>query len=87
MASLSLCLMDVERILFPEMKLDYFNNKASFLSRLGSGSASRSIKGPICIWGSSLSFKNSNDYYAIEFGKLKMINTAREMLFIQWAGH
>ena len=61
--------MDIERILFPEMKLDYFNNKASFLSRLGSGSASRSIKGPICIWGSSLSFKNSNDYYAIEFGK------------------
>ena len=69
MASLSVCLMDIERILFPEMKLDYFNNKASFLSRLGSGSASRSIKGPICIWGSSLSFKNSNDYYAIEFGK------------------
>ncbi len=69
MASLSLCLMDIERILFPEMKLDYFNNKASFLSRLGSGSASRSIKGPICIWGSSLSFKNSNDYYAIEFGE------------------
>ena len=69
MASLSLCLMDIERILFPEMELDYFNNKASFLSRLGSGSASRSIKGPICIWGSSLSFKNSNDYYATEFGE------------------
>ena len=26
MASLSLCLMDIERILFPEMELDYFNN-------------------------------------------------------------
>ena len=69
MASLSLCLMDIEKNLFPEMKLDYFNNKASFLSRLGSGSASRSIKGPICIWGSSPSLKNSNDYYAIEFGR------------------
>jgi diphosphomevalonate decarboxylase len=69
MASLSLCLMDIERIMFPEMTLDYFNNKASFLSRLGSGSASRSIRGPICIWGSSLSFDNSNDYYAIEFGQ------------------
>ena len=69
MASLSLCLMDIEKNLFPEMKLDYFNNKASFLSRLGSGSASRSIKGPICIWGSSPSLKNSNDYYAVELGR------------------
>ena len=69
MASLSLCLMDIEKSLFPKMKLDYFNNKASFLSRLGSGSASRSIKGPICIWGSSPLLKNSNDYYAIEFGR------------------
>ena len=69
MASLSLCLMDIEKNIFPEMKLDYFNNKASFLSRLGSGSASRSIKGPICIWGSSQSLKNSNDYYAVELGR------------------
>ncbi len=69
MASLSLCLMDIEKNIFPEMKLDYFNNKASFLSRLGSGSASRSIKGPICIWGSSPSLKNSNDYYAVELGR------------------
>jgi diphosphomevalonate decarboxylase len=45
MAALSLCLMDLENYLFPKMSEAFFYQKASFLARLGSGSASRSIQG------------------------------------------
>ncbi len=84
MASLSLCIMDIERIMFPKMSLNYFNNKASFLGRLGSGSASRSIKGPICIWGATKSFDKSNDYYAVEFGQNlhEIFKTYRDTILI-----
>ena len=36
-------------------------DKASFLSRLGSGSACRSIYGPLAIWGNHQDIKNSSD--------------------------
>jgi diphosphomevalonate decarboxylase len=39
--------------------------KKSFIARLGSGSASRSIEGPITLWGSSSSYLGSSDLYAI----------------------
>ena len=51
MSALALCLMQIEKQLQPEMKSAYFNQKASFLARLGSGSACRSIEGPIVQWG------------------------------------
>ena len=41
--------------------------KASFLSRLGSGSASRSIYGPSAIWGQHKNIPASSDQYAIAF--------------------
>lgn len=41
--------------------------KASYLSRLGSGSASRSIYGPCAIWGHHKDIINSNNEFAIEF--------------------
>ena len=41
--------------------------KASFLSRLGSGSASRSIYGPAAIWGQHKNISASSDQYAIAF--------------------
>src|SRR5690606_20892331 len=50
MAALSLCLMDIERE-FTEISDDFFYRKASFLARLGSGSACRSIKGNPIVWG------------------------------------
>ena len=67
MAALSMCLMDIERTIVPEMSLDYFNRKASFLARLGSGSAARSIEGPVTVWGSTAAFSESNDLFAIPF--------------------
>lgn len=66
MSALALCLMDIERVLSKGMEENYFNKKASFLARLGSGSASRSIEGPIVIWGENTSFTNSSDLYGVE---------------------
>ena len=69
MAALSLCLMDLEQQLFPEMKSRYFHQKASFLARLGSGSASRSIQGPVTLWGKNEIQNTSSDLYATPFGE------------------
>lgn len=51
MAALSMNIMSLEKALNPNMTEEYFYQKASFLARLGSGSACRSIKGSIVIWG------------------------------------
>lgn len=53
-----------------EQKISGFSNddkylKASFLSRLGSGSASRSLYGPCAIWGYHEDITNSNNEFAI----------------------
>ena len=37
------------------------------MSRLGSGSASRSVLGPLAIWGKNDLFKNSSDFYAVKY--------------------
>jgi diphosphomevalonate decarboxylase len=66
-SALSLSIMDIEKHLNPKIENDFFFKKASFLSRLGSGSACRSIMGPISFWGSSKLFKESNDLYAIKY--------------------
>ena len=67
MSALALCLMDMERQLNPEMQQDFFNRKASFLARLGSGSASRSIEGPLVQWGEHENMAGSSDLYGINF--------------------
>ena len=67
MAALALCLMDLEREIFPETHLEYFNTKASFIARLGSGSASRSILGPMVLWGKTPSLAGSSDLFGIRY--------------------
>lgn len=67
MAALSMNLMSLERILNPEMTEEYFYQKASFLARLGSGSACRSIKGSVVAWGNSESISGSSDLFGVEF--------------------
>ncbi|MGB5555394.1 MAG: diphosphomevalonate decarboxylase [Flavobacteriaceae bacterium] len=67
MAALALCLMDLERLLDPKMTQDYFNKKASFLARLGSGSAARSIEGDLIQWGLHKGTEGSNDLHAIKY--------------------
>ncbi len=65
MAALSLCLMDIERK-FTEMTDDFFYKKASFLARLGSGSACRSIKGNPIVWGDHSEVLQSSDLFGEE---------------------
>ncbi|MUH34928.1 diphosphomevalonate decarboxylase [Zobellia amurskyensis] len=67
MSALALCLMELERNLNPDMTEDYFNQKASFLARLGSGSAARSIKGSIVQWGEHAEIEGSSNLYGIEY--------------------
>ena len=65
MAALALCIVDLERQLHPELSEEDFFKKASFLARLGSGSAARSLKGPLTLWGKTSAFSDSSDLYAI----------------------
>lgn len=68
MAALALCLVSMEELVtikkLPEA--DFFR-RASFLARLGSGSASRSVYGGIVSWGQIDSVKHSSDDYATPF--------------------
>lgn len=67
MSALALCLMELERELNPEITQDYFKKKASFLARLGSGSACRSIEGDLVQWGSHSATEGSSDLYGIKY--------------------
>jgi diphosphomevalonate decarboxylase len=67
MSALALCLMELEMELNPNMDTEFFNKKASFLARLGSGSACRSIEGNIMQWGTHKDTLNSSDLYAIKY--------------------
>lgn len=68
MSALSLCLMKMEtRMAEGEYDDAYFRKKASFLARLGSGSACRSIEGPLIVWGRHDKIENSSDLYGTRF--------------------
>ena len=67
-SALALCLLSLENELRTDKMLgQYFNRKASFLARLGSGSACRSIHGPLVVWGEHPAITGSSDYYGSEF--------------------
>ncbi len=67
MAALSMNIMSLEKALNPTMTDDFFFQKASFLARLGSGSACRSIKGNIVVWGKHANINASSDWFGVEF--------------------
>lgn len=67
MSALALCLMEIERNLNPMMTAEFFNQKASFLARLGSGSAARSINGSLVQWGEHAEIDSSSDLYGVEY--------------------
>ena len=66
-SALSLCIMDIEKELNPSIDDKFFLKKASFIARLGSGSACRSILGFFSIWGRSDFFDFSSDLYAMNY--------------------
>jgi diphosphomevalonate decarboxylase len=67
MAALAMNFMSLEKALNPGMTDDYFYQKASFLARLGSGSACRSVKGNVVVWGNQANIQGSTDLFGIEF--------------------
>jgi len=67
MAALAMNLMSLEKVLNPDMTEEYFYQKASLLARLGSGSACRSIKGQVVVWGNHQNITGSSDLFGVEF--------------------
>ena len=67
MAALAMNLMSVERLLNPQITDAYFYQKASFLARLGSGSACRSVKGSVVVWGAHAEIEGSSDLFGVPF--------------------
>ncbi len=67
MSALALCVMSLEKKLNPELSEENFNKKASFLARLGSGSACRSIEGELIVWGKHKNIENSSDLFGIKY--------------------
>ena len=67
MAALAVNIMHLEQQLYPELSADYVAQKASFLARLGSGSACRSVKGKVVVWGEHETIQGSSDLFGVEF--------------------
>lgn len=80
MSALALCLMEMELRHFDklstslrsatgesELTKDFFNQKASFLARLGSGSACRSIEGPLIVWGEHPEIPGSTNLFGTKY--------------------
>lgn len=70
MAALAMNIMSLEKELNPVISDVYFYAKASFLARLGSGSACRSIKGEVVAWGENETIVSSSDLFGVEFDLL-----------------
>lgn len=76
MSALALCLMSIEKELSNNVsssavetsKLEsHFIQKASFLARLGSGSACRSLEGDLVVWGKHKEIDSSSDLFGVKF--------------------
>ncbi len=67
MAALAMNIMSLEKALNPAMTENFFYQKASFLARLGSGSACRSVKGSVVVWGNHVEINDSSDLFGVEF--------------------
>ncbi len=67
MAALAMNIMSLEKALNPTITDVFFYQKASFLARLGSGSACRSVKGNIVVWGKHDEIKESSDLFGVAF--------------------
>ena len=67
LSAIAMCLMSLEKELNPNLTEKFINQKASFLARLGSGSASRSIEGPLVVWGEHPAIEGSSDLFGVKF--------------------
>ncbi len=66
MAAMAQCLVQIEVALGSTLTLEEQLQKASFLARLGSGSACRSLEGPVTVWGAHPEVEGSSDEFAVK---------------------
>ena len=69
MSALALCICSIA-VEKGQLKEADFMRTASRLARLGSGSASRSVFGPLAIWGEHSEIAESNDEFAIPYADI-----------------
>lgn len=67
MSALALCLMSIENALIGDISEENFIKKASFLARLGSGSACRSIEGHLVVWGKHSEIEGSSNVFGVKY--------------------
>lgn len=69
MSALALCLCSIECNISADISHieEVFRQKASFVARLGSGSACRSVYSTLAIWGETEDYRNSNDHIAVPY--------------------
>ena len=68
MSALALCLCSMEKQLFGTLdNEDVFRQKASYIARLGSGSACRSVYPVMAIWGENKEVEKGSNDYAIPY--------------------
>lgn len=67
LSAIAMCLMSLENEINSNLLEEFINKKASFLARLGSGSASRSVEGPIVVWGKHPEIEGSSDLFGVQF--------------------
>ena len=67
MSALAMCIVALEEMVYSNVDTDFLKRKASFLARLGSGSACRSIQGPLVVWGHHEEIEGSSDLFGIPF--------------------
>lgn len=67
MSALTLCLQSLNELINGAQGDEAFFQKASYLARIGSGSAARSVYGGLVVWGRHAEIFNSNDEYATPY--------------------
>ncbi|MBR9847091.1 MAG: diphosphomevalonate decarboxylase [Algicola sp.] len=71
MSALALCLVSIEielrNVTLSAVERSYYNKKASFLARLGSGSACRSVEGDLIVWGTHNDIEGSSDVFGVKY--------------------
>ena len=66
-SSLAFCIVSIEKSYNKRMTEQKFLNKVSFIARLGSGSGSRSISGPLMIWGENEFYSGCSNFFAVNY--------------------
>lgn len=61
------CLMSLDQQFAGAQEENFMLRKASFLARLGSGSACRSLYNGLIVWGKTAVVPESSDYYAVPY--------------------